>query len=65
MQPQEIDLLNMETTDDLMESPDGDYVAPDLFGNLDTEIKLDDHAGLINNFQEESKSNNVNDPELG
>jgi len=48
-----------------MESPDGDYVAPDIFGHLDTEIKLDDHAGLINNFQEEFKSNNLDDPELG
>lgn len=48
----------METTDDLIESPEGDYVAPDIFGNLDTEIKLDDHAGLIDH-QEESKSNDL------
>jgi hypothetical protein len=42
-----MDLLNMDTTDDLNESPEGDYVAPDIFGNLDTEIKLDDLSGLI------------------
>ena len=63
-QMQDIDLLNLETTDDLNENnEEGAYVAPDIFGTLDTEIKLDDHAGLMQN-REESKSV-VNDPEMG
>ena len=49
----------METTDDMAESPDGgDYVAPDIFGTLDTEVKLDDHAGLMNHNEESKSSNN-------